>query len=99
MGHPEDARAVLIEKERLQRKYRRRREGNALTWLGLEIWDRVAGAVIAYGHRPLRAGWFLLALWFFGYVVFSQAWEAGLFNWSVDPRALSQDHSTCNVAD
>ena len=25
--------------------------------------------------------------------------DTRIFNWSVDPRALSQDRSTCNVAD
>jgi hypothetical protein len=54
MGHGEDARAVLIAKERLQRAARRARATPEWRRV-LAVWDAVLGATVAYGRRPLQA--------------------------------------------
>jgi hypothetical protein len=54
LGHEEDARAVLIEKERVRRAGDRRR------------WNRVLGilfdTVVGYGYRPMRAVFFSILI-------------------------------------
>ena len=75
MGHPEDARLVLIEKERLQRADRRRRMTSRVErWLRVR-WDGFLGATIAYGHRPMRAAAWLGALWVAMLLAFGMAWR------------------------
>lgn len=64
MGHREDARVVLIEKERLQRKAQ-----NPVWWR--RVWNRVMRESAGYGYRPslsLRylAGLMLIGMLFFG---------------------------------
>jgi hypothetical protein len=77
MGHAEDARAVLIAKEERQRaaSLARLRREVAGTWRHARIPLRTAGnwfmrALIAYGHRPLRALGWLAGMWLFGAVLF-----------------------------
>ena len=41
--------------------------------------DGALGALIAYGHRPLRALWWLVGLWIFGWGVFGAAHGDGGF--------------------
>jgi cytoskeletal protein CcmA (bactofilin family) len=86
MGHPEDARQVLIAKEERQRAAvlaRLRREVTG-TWRHFRIplrigLDRLLGALIAYGHRPLRTLWWLAAMWLLGAVLFGVAHGDGAF--------------------
>ena len=57
-GHPEDARAILIEKARRQRLSRRIRllwRGRFLTVLAVWLGDNLLGATVRYGHKPLHA--------------------------------------------
>ena len=86
MGHAEDARQVLIAKEERQRRVkrerlRRERQGtwrhalDPLTAFG----DGLLGALIAYGHRPLRAVWWLVGFWTLGAVLFGVAYGDGGF--------------------
>ncbi len=91
MGHPADARAILIEKEKLQRKARR-----ASIWKGGGelpryavlaniynpvgrfwhlFWDTILNGTIKYGHQPLWAFGWLLDFWLIGAAVF--AWAEG----------------------
>ncbi|MEL6336499.1 MAG: hypothetical protein AAFQ88_07600 [Pseudomonadota bacterium] len=76
MGHREDARLILIDKERRLRADAARRGQRG--WL-LRAADRVLDVTIAYGHRPLRALLFLAILWFIGADVFRAAWHMDQF--------------------
>ena len=79
MGHPEDAREILIEKERLQRADRLRRiDGRGARW-ARRNWDGFLGATIAYGHRPMRAGRWLGGLWVVMFLAFGMAWRMDAF--------------------
>ena len=73
MGHDEDARAVLIAKERLQRRARRARAGNVFLRAVLWATDAILGVTIRYGRQPLIAIFWLLAFWAIGVVVFGMA--------------------------
>jgi len=82
MGHREDARLVLIEKERLQRADRRRRLRKR--WLFEDayfasVWDRFLGWVMGYGYRPLGVLWPLAAVLIAGWFVFGSAEARGAF--------------------
>ncbi|MFO1090041.1 MAG: hypothetical protein U1E46_10760 [Hyphomicrobiales bacterium] len=73
MGHDEDARAVLIEKERLQRQSRRDRAQNAVWRALLSLKDGILGVTVGFGRQPLRAFAWLLAFWLLGVAVFGLA--------------------------
>jgi hypothetical protein len=73
MGHDDDARAVLIEKERLQRFARRQRARHPLWRAALGVIDWVLGATIVYGRQPLLAFAWLGVFWIIGVAVFAQA--------------------------
>ncbi|RDJ24046.1 hypothetical protein DWF00_02825 [Bosea caraganae] len=77
MGHGEDARAVLVVKERLQRKARRARAGNPLLRGLLTAADGVLGVTLAYGRQPLLAFVWLILFWFLGVVIFGYAEHRG----------------------
>ncbi|MBB4016393.1 hypothetical protein GGR16_001399 [Chelatococcus caeni] len=77
MGHGEDARAVLIVKERLQRKARRARARHPLWRLLLAVSDGVLGATLAYGRQPLLAILWLFGFWLLGVAVFTLAERQG----------------------
>ncbi|MCC5990995.1 MAG: hypothetical protein JJT99_00580 [Rhodobacteraceae bacterium] len=74
MGHGAEATKILIEKERLQREARRHRLRRAYLfedYYWFAFWDRILGATVAYGRRPLlAAAWllvpYLLGVWIFG---------------------------------
>ncbi|HMO71740.1 MAG TPA: hypothetical protein PKC84_08900 [Paracoccaceae bacterium] len=83
-GHGGEARAVLIEKERLQRAARRARirardlnfgaPRAAALWFVDEV---LLGATIRYGRAPMLAFAWLAGLWLLGWVVFAWAEAAG----------------------
>ena len=77
MGHNEDARYVLIAKERLQRRARRSRAKNPLLRAALWASDALLGATIRYGRQPLVAFFWLAAFWAVGVVVFGFAERYG----------------------
>lgn len=85
MGHPEDAREILIEKERLQRQARRRllRQSGGrrarLLAAGRGLWDGVLGVVVGYGQRSMRAFAWLAGLWLVGLGLYFGAWQAEVF--------------------
>jgi len=72
MGHREEARKVLIEKEKRQRADRRKGYWFGWRWLSW-LADFLMCATVAYGHKPLRAFIWLLAFWLIGVGVFSNA--------------------------
>jgi hypothetical protein len=77
-GHPEDARIVMIEKERLQRASGRNRSaargGVGPVWAKMvQAWDWSFDVSVRYGHQPLRAFLFLAGFAVFGTGLFYQA--------------------------
>jgi len=70
MGHDEDARAVLVEKERLQRAARRGRAANPLWRFMLRLVDGLLGVTVGYGRQPLLAFAWLFFFWVLGAGVF-----------------------------
>lgn len=77
MGHGEDARAVLVVKERLQRQARRKRARNPVLRALLTAADGVLGITLAYGRQPLLAFVWLLLFWVLGVAVFGYAERQG----------------------
>ena len=79
MGHDDDAREVLIAKERLQRRARRTRAENPV-WRGL-LWvkDAILAVTVRYGRQPLVAFVWLLFFWGLGVLVFGFAEGRGAF--------------------
>jgi hypothetical protein len=73
MGHDEEARAVLIVKERLQRRARRSRARNPLLRAALAVSDGLLAVTVRYGRQPLLALFWLILFWAIGVVVFDLA--------------------------
>lgn len=73
MGHDEEARAVLIVKERLQRRARRSRARNPLLRAALAVNDGVLAVTVRYGRQPLLALLWLILFWAIGVIVFDLA--------------------------
>lgn len=86
-----DAREILIDKERQQRRARHHRLGREFTaagqlsqrvaiglqrWL-LWIWDRIIGLTVAYGRRPYQVLVPMLLLLIFGAITFAEAADRG----------------------
>jgi len=76
MGHVEDARKVLMEKERLQRAERRAKFYAAgqdeFAWLA-GLWHLILRVFVGYGHRPARAAAWLLGFWVAGVLIYDTA--------------------------
>lgn len=72
MGHTDDARAVLIDKEKRQRAARRAR---AARWKRPLLWvsDMLMGATTRYGRRPMLAFLWLFGFWLLGAALFQAA--------------------------
>ena len=82
MGHRNDARDVLIEKERLQRRARRMRLRAELLFedaYWFSIWDRFLSATVRYGYQPFIAVVWLGAFLITGAFVFGNAEAKGAF--------------------
>lgn len=77
MGHGEDASAVLVIKEKLQRRARRARTESRLWRAFLFVADGVLGITVGYGRRPLFALVWLTFFWLAGVAVFSHAERQG----------------------
>jgi hypothetical protein len=77
-GHGDDAQRVLIAKERLQRRARRRRATPAPWRAALWLTDGLLKLTVGYGRRPLLATVWLLLFWLAGGVALTatQAQEA-----------------------
>ncbi len=77
MGHGEDARAVLVMKERLQRRARRARARNPVWRALLAAADLILGLTLAYGRQPLLAFVWLFFFWILGVAVYGHAERQG----------------------
>jgi hypothetical protein len=62
LGHPEEARTILLAKQRHRRRYL---SPLPKAWGFLQDWT------VGYGYRPIRAALGLLALWTIGTIAFS----------------------------
>jgi hypothetical protein len=78
MGHPEDARVILIEKERLLRRAERERARSPLRQV-LWLKDCLLGGTIRYGHAPMLALVWLLGFWILGIAVYGLTYEQRAF--------------------
>lgn len=97
MGHQEDARAVLIAKEKLQRQARRARTKNVLLRAILAMTDGFLAVTLRYGRQPLLALMWLAIFWASGVAVFQFAWHNNALkpNSSVVLRSL--EWTMCNL--
>lgn len=77
MGHDEDARTVLVEKERLQRAARRARTDSEVLRGLLAAKDWLLGITLGYGRQPLLAFVWLALFWAIGVAVFAHADSVG----------------------
>jgi hypothetical protein len=73
LGHEDDAREVLIAKERLQRAARLRRIRNPVDRAIQSTIDFILKVTVAYGRQPLLALVWLFFLWAIGVGVFAYA--------------------------
>jgi hypothetical protein len=71
MGHDEDKRRVLIEKERLARRARRGRARNGATRAFLALKDAVLGVTTGYGRLPLLALVWIMVIWGAGAILYA----------------------------
>lgn len=98
MGHGADARKILIEKERLQRKARRdrlRRDGQTPFANLLAVSDWLMGITTRYGRQPLLAFAWLLFFWGFGALWFDEAYTRGEIKPNLPQVQLSEAWHGC----
>lgn len=92
MGHDDDARIVMVEKERrlrasFRRLLARRARGRGAAgkvWLGLRrlvswVLQHVLDVIVGFGYRPAKALYALCALMLAGALLFHATWSAGDF--------------------
>ncbi len=100
-GHTAEARRVMMEKERLQRAFARRRwraEGGQLhKVLGSWIADHTQRWLVGYGYQPLRSVVALMVLILIGAGLAHQAWEAGDFAPNAAPVLMSPSWQAVSV--
>ena len=77
MGHDEEKRHVLIEKERLARRARRKRAGSVAVRLLLHVKDGLMGLTTGYGRLPLLAIVWMFGLWGVGTGLYVQLDRSG----------------------
>ncbi|MBM2291115.1 hypothetical protein JQX09_04310 [Sulfitobacter pseudonitzschiae] len=82
MGHNEQRRVVLVEKEKRQRSYERETSANGFLgtrFLWMYFKDVTAWLLVGYGYRPFRFLWVLVLLIGTGWGVAHMAYEQGDF--------------------
>lgn len=97
MGHGEDARSVLIVKERLQRRARRNRARNPVWRAVLGSADAVLAVTLAYGRQPLLAFVWLLLFWGVGVAMFAHAESTGAIKPNVAVVLRSPEWTLCGL--
>ncbi|TCL74579.1 hypothetical protein [Rhizobium sp. BK251] len=97
MGHDEDARAVLIAKERLQRRARRARAGNPVLRFALATMDGILAITLRYGRQPLLALVWLLLFWAIGTGVFAIAYRTGAMKPNSPVVLRSPEWTMCDL--
>ena len=98
MGHDEDARAVLIAKERLQRRARRARAKNPVLRVALAAMDGILAITLRYGRQPLLALVWLMLFWAMGTVVFAVAYRTGAMKPNSPVVLRSAEWTMCDLA-
>ncbi|MEY1557659.1 hypothetical protein AB3Y40_18670 [Yoonia sp. R2331] len=100
-GHTAEARRVMMEKERLQRSFARKRwraEGGQLhKVLGSWIADHTQRWLVGYGYRPLQSVAALLILIAVGTFLADRAWRAGDFAPNAAPVLMSSGWQAVSV--
>jgi hypothetical protein len=99
MGHDEDARTVLVEKERLQRAARRARTSHPLWRQLLHAKDSLLGVTLGYGRKPLLSFAWLLLFWGVGVAVFAFAETKSAIKPNSPFVLRSTEWLMCNVAE
>jgi hypothetical protein len=97
MGHDEEARAVLIVKERLQRRARRARAKSPLVRAALALNDGVLAVTVRYGRQPLLALLWLILFWAIGVVVFGLAEQSSALKPNSPVVLRSLEWTMCNL--
>lgn len=97
MGHDEDARAVLIAKERLQRRARRVRANNPVLRASLALMDGILAVTLRYGLQPLLALLWLFMFWGIGVTVFYAAQQNGALKPNNAVVLRSMEWTMCGV--
>ncbi|MFM8746651.1 MAG: hypothetical protein ACKOED_08300 [Aestuariivirga sp.] len=98
MGHDEDARAVLVEKERLQRAARRARASHPLWRMALKAMDGLLWVTVGYGRRPLLAFAWLFVFWVLGAAIFAFANAQAALKPNSPVVLRSTEWTMCGVA-
>lgn len=96
-GHGDDAQRVLIMKERLQRRARRRRATPALSRATLWVWDGLLKVTVGYGRQPLLAALWLLFFWTLGGAAFTATQWAEALRPNVTVVLRSPEWVLCGV--
>jgi hypothetical protein len=97
MGHDEDATTVLIEKERLQRRARRKRARRPLWRAFLAAKDGILAITVAYGRQPLLAFAWLVLFWALGVGAFAYAERHGAFKPNSPVVLRSLEWTLCGI--
>jgi hypothetical protein len=97
MGHDEDARAVLITKERLQRRARRGRARNPFLRATLAATDAILAVTLRYGRQPLLAVVWLILFWAIGSGVFAVAYRTGAMKPNSPVVLRSAEWTMCDL--
>jgi hypothetical protein len=97
MGHDEDATKVLIEKERLQRRARRKRARQPLLRAILAAKDDILAITVAYGRQPLLAFVWLAFFWALGVAMFAYAERESAFKPSSTVILRSPEWTLCGI--
>ena len=97
MGHDEEARAVLIVKERLQRRARRSRAKSPLLRAALALKDGLLAVTVRYGRQPLLALLWLILFWAIGVVVFGLAEQNSALKPNSPVVLRSLEWTMCNL--
>ncbi len=98
MGHDEDAREVLIAKERLQRRARRARTRNGFLRFILALRDGFLSITVRYGRQPLYALIWIVLFWFIGIMVFFFAYDTGAMKPNSPVVLRSPEWTMCNLS-
>jgi hypothetical protein len=99
MGHDEDAREVLVAKERLQRRARRGRTRSGPMRFLLTLGDGILKVTVSYGRQPLFALIWILLFWVVGIGVFFFAYKTGAMMPSSPVMLRSLEWTMCNLPD
>lgn len=96
-GNGDDARRVLVMKERLQRRARRARARPAAKRAVMWVSDGLLRLTIGYGRQPLRAFVWLVLFWLAGVAAYTAAEAAGAIRPAAVVALRSPEWVLCGV--